>query len=51
MLKGTHVQIEGEIRSREYTKGDAKRTVTEVRVLSISKLDRPAKNETEGSAA
>ena len=43
LTKGTHVQIEGEIRSREYTKGDVKRAVTEVRVLSLSKLDRPAK--------
>lgn len=37
------MQIEGEIRTREYTKGDVKRAVTEVRVLNISKLDRPAK--------
>jgi hypothetical protein len=35
----------------EYTKGDEKRTITEVRVLSISKLDRPAKNEGHGAAA
>ena len=51
LRKGAHVQIEGEIRSREYTKGDAKRTATEVRVLSISKLDRPPKSETKGAAA
>jgi hypothetical protein len=37
------VQIEGEMRTPEYTKGDVKRAVTEVRVLNISKLDRPAK--------
>jgi hypothetical protein len=37
------VQVEGEIRTRNYTKGDTKRTATEVRVLNISKLDRPAK--------
>ena len=43
LTKGTHVQIEGEIRTREYTKGDVKRAVTEVRVLNLSKLDRPAK--------
>ena len=43
LTKGTHVQIEGEIRTREYIKGDVKRAVTEVRVLNLSKLDRPAK--------
>jgi single-strand DNA-binding protein len=43
LTKGTHVQIEGEIRTREYTTGDVKRAITEVRVLNISKLDRPAK--------
>jgi single-strand DNA-binding protein len=43
LTKGTHVQIEGEIRTREYIKGDVKRTATEVRVLNLSKLDRPAK--------
>ena len=43
LTKGTHVQIEGEIRTREYIKGDVKRAVTEVRVLKLSKIDRPAK--------
>ena len=44
LTKGAHVQIEGEIRTREYTsKADAKKTITEVRVNSISKLDRPKK--------
>jgi single-strand DNA-binding protein len=46
LLKGALVQIEGEIRSREFNNGDAKRTVTEVRVVTISKLDRPAKADT-----
>lgn len=36
---------EGEIRTREYTKDAVKRTTTEVRVLNISKLDRPPKTE------
>ena len=40
------MQIEGEIRTREYIKGDVKRAVTEVRVLNLSKLDRPAKGAT-----
>ena len=51
LLKGAHVQIEGEIRSREYNNGDAKRMVTEVRVLNISKLDRPVKADPKGAAA
>lgn len=57
LSKGAHVQIEGEILTREYTpktkatKGksaEAKKTITEVRVFTIVKLDRPAK--TEGAA-
>ena len=47
LTKGAHVQIEGEIRTREYTqKGsgkkapDVKKSITEVRVTSILKLDR-----------
>jgi single-strand DNA-binding protein len=54
LAKGAHVQIEGEIRTRDYSTGDVKRTVTEVRVLNISKLDRPAKAEAaeaKGAAA
>ena len=42
LTKGAHVQIEAEISSRAYAKA-AKRTLTERRVLNISKLDRPAK--------
>jgi single-strand DNA-binding protein len=45
LKKGAHVQIEGEIRTREYTRGDDKRTVTEVRVLSLTKLDRPNRSD------
>ena len=47
LTKGAHIQIEGEIRTREYTqKGagkkapDVKKSITEVRVTSILKLDR-----------
>jgi hypothetical protein len=39
---------------RQYTKNDAQRTVAEVRVLNISKLDRPAKSDgadSKGAAA
>ena len=42
LAKGAHVQVEGELRSREYDskKTDSKRRVWEIRVSSILKLDR-----------
>jgi len=45
LTKGAHVQVEGELRSREYTskKTDAKQRVWEIRVASILKLDRAEK--------
>ena len=51
LTKGAHVQIEGEIRTREYTQktGDNK-SITEVRVTSIAKLDRSKKNDRESVA-
>jgi single-strand DNA-binding protein len=51
LMKGTHVTIEGDIRTREYTEkgpkksGSTKRTITEIRVQRIAKLDRLAKPE------
>lgn len=49
LLKGAHVQVEGEIRTREYTEKTSgkkapavKRTITEIRVYRIAKLTRPA---------
>ncbi len=55
LTKGAHVQIEGEIRTRSYTpKGaddtSAKRTVTEIRVYRIAKLDRPEKADRQAAA-
>jgi len=58
---GPH-QIEGDIRTREYTakasgkKSDSvKKSITEIRVTSITKLDRPSKgtdsSDAEGAAA
>jgi len=48
LLKGAHVQIEGEIRTREYTEkttgqkaAPVKKTITEIRVHRFAKLDRP----------
>lgn len=43
LTKGAHVQVEGELHSREYTdtkQGDIKHRVWEIRVDSILKLDR-----------
>jgi single-strand DNA-binding protein len=45
LTKGAHIQVEGELRSREYEskKTDSKRRVWEIRVASILKLDRAEK--------
>ena len=45
LKKGAHIQVEGELRSREYDskKTDSKRRVWEIRVSSILKLDRAEK--------
>lgn len=58
LLKGAHVQIEGELRTREYTEKPAgkksapvKKTATEIRVFRVIKLDRSGKSASEGAAA
>ena len=61
LTKGAHVQIEGEIRTREYTQkgpgkkaAEIKKSITEVRVQSVVKLERSKKTEgaeEEGAAA
>lgn len=40
---GAYVQIEGEIRNREQTTADggAKRSTTEIRIISLSRLEHP----------
>lgn len=45
LKKGTHLQVEGELRSREYVspKTGSSQRIWEVRVASILKLDRAAK--------
>jgi single-strand DNA-binding protein len=45
LTKGAHIQVEGELRSRDYDskKTDSKRRVWEIRVASILKLDRAEK--------
>ena len=49
LTKGAHIQVEGELRSREYDskKTDAKERVWEIRVASILKLDRAEKSAPE----
>jgi single-strand DNA-binding protein len=49
LRKGAHVQIEGELRSREYDKDSVMHRVFECRVESILKLDRAARQEKEDS--
>src|SRR6202521_4110646 len=49
LTKGAHIQVEGELRSREYDskKTDSKKRVWEIRVASILKLDRAEKAAAE----
>lgn len=44
LKKGDHVQIQGQLHTREYIKDDAKATAAEIRVTSILKLDRSHKH-------
>jgi single-stranded DNA-binding protein len=44
---GAHVQIIGQIETREYVAKDgAKKSVTEIRVQRIARLERASKSET-----
>ena len=49
LKKGAHLQIEGELRSREYDskKAGTKQTIWEIRVNSVLKLDRAEKANPE----
>ena len=46
LKKGAHVEVEGELRSREYERDGSAHRVFECRVESILKLDRAARQET-----
>jgi single-strand DNA-binding protein len=50
LTKGAHLQVEGELRSREYTskKTDTEQRIWEIRVGTILKLDRAEKSAPEG---
>ncbi|HKD04874.1 MAG TPA: single-stranded DNA-binding protein [Bryobacteraceae bacterium] len=45
LKKGAHVQVEGELRSREYDKDGVKHKVFDCRLESILKLDRAARRD------
>jgi len=45
LKKGAHVEVEGELRSREYQKDGVSHRLFECRVESILKLDRAARQE------
>ena len=49
LTKGAHLQVEGELRSREYTskKTETEQRIWEIRVGTILKLDRAEKSLTE----
>ena len=49
LTKGAHVQVEGELRSREYTskKTEPEQRIWEIRVSSILKLDRAENSPSE----
>ena len=63
LIKGAHLQIEGEIRTRDFVQktggknsDQVKKTITEIRATSIAKLDRAKKDgesvpDAEGAAA
>ncbi len=49
LKKGAHLQVEGELRSREYDskKAGTKQTIWEIRLSSVLKLDRAEKANPE----
>jgi single-strand DNA-binding protein len=61
LTKGAHLQIEGELRTRDYVQktggekpAEVKKSITEIRATAIAKLDRPKKgaaSDNEGAAA
>ena len=52
LTKGAHLQIVGEIQTREYiAKDGVKKSVTEIRVQRIARPDRAPKPETTDGAA
>jgi single-stranded DNA-binding protein len=52
LTKGTHLQIVGEIQTCDYVAKDgAKKSVTEIRVHRIARLDRASRAKSTGGTA
>jgi single-strand DNA-binding protein len=52
LTKGAHVQVDGEVRTRQFTpEGGQTRSITEIRVRSIVKLDRKSEPAASGAGA
>jgi single-strand DNA-binding protein len=47
LTKGTYVEIEGQLQSREYVSGESKRRISEVRARSIAKLEHTPRSAAE----
>ena len=47
LTKGTYVEVEGQLQSREYVSGETKRRVSEVRARSITKLEHTPRSAAE----
>jgi len=45
LTKGMHLQVEGELRSREYERDSVKHRIWEIRIESILKLDRAERRQ------
>lgn len=48
LTKGAHLQVEGELRSREYEKDGVKRRIWECKAYRIAKLDRVERADSYG---
>ena len=47
LTKGTYVEVEGQLQSREYVSGESKRRISEVRARSIAKLEHTPRSAAE----
>jgi single-strand DNA-binding protein len=47
LTKGTYVEVEGQLQSREYVSGEIKHRTSEVRARSITKLEHTARSAAE----
>jgi len=47
LTKGTYVEVEGQLQSREYVSGETRRRISEVRARSIAKLEHTPRSAAE----